>query len=107
MRILELRNYAQKNFNSILQNAEREIREEGWILADEDKSFEPTAFGHPSLRRRDMFYRRPWGDFLLILTDRAQEWYYVTEETAKSYARAALEPFARELLAKKWKQIRR
>ena len=103
---MELRNYAQKNLNSILQNAEREIREEGWVPAD-DEDFKPRLHNQPSLRRRDMFYRRPWGDFLLILTDRAQEWYYVTEETAKSYARAALEPFARELLAKKWKQIRR
>lgn len=103
VRILELRNYAEKNFNSIFENAEREIREEGWIPADDEK-FKADLNNQPYLIRRNMSYRRPWGDFLLILTQRAQDWYYVTQETAKSYARAALQPFVRDLLAKKWKE---
>jgi hypothetical protein len=36
VRILELRNYAEKNYNSILEAVEREIREEGWIRSDDD-----------------------------------------------------------------------
>jgi hypothetical protein len=54
-----------------------------------------------------MLYRRPWGDFLLTLIEQAQEDYYVTEATAKSYAEAALRPFGRELLNKKWRDPRR
>jgi hypothetical protein len=99
VRILELREYAKKNYDRILQNAEKEIREAGYVRTDErlTKLEEPSQ---PCLHRRGMWFRRPWGDFLLILTDLAMKWYYVTEETGKSYARIALEPFARELLPK-------
>jgi hypothetical protein len=51
-----------------------------------------------------MVYRRPWGDFFLTLVQQAQEDYYVTEETAKSYARLALLPFDRELRGRKWRK---
>jgi hypothetical protein len=102
VRILELRNYAEKNFNTILQNAVREIEDEGWVPAD-NESFKVTSINQPCLTRRGMSFRRSWGDFLLILTDRAQAWYYVTEETGKSYARAALQPFEKQLFARKWR----
>jgi hypothetical protein len=96
-RIVDLRDYAIRNFDSILQSAKREIRREGWIPAD-DEDFEPRLHNQPVLR--------PWGDFLLTLVQRAQEDYYVTEETAKSYARLPLQPSERELLGRKWRKPR-
>jgi hypothetical protein len=100
-RIAELRDYATRNFDSILQSAEREIRQEGWIPAD-GEDFQ--SYNQPRLTRRGMVYRRPWGDFFLTLIQQAQEDYYVTEETAKSYARLALLPFDRELRGRKWRK---
>jgi hypothetical protein len=105
-RILELRDYATRNFDDILLLAHREIREKGWVRADKE-NFKPATYNQPCLTRREMLYRRPWGDFLLILADRAQGDYYVTEATAKSYARAALKPFEEELLGEKWRDPRR
>lgn len=105
VRILELRSYAEKNFAAILQKAHKEILEEGWIPAD-NESFKADGINQPSIERRSMSYRRPWGDFLLIRAQRVQEWYYVTEEAAKSYPRAALQPLKRQLLAKKWRNPR-
>lgn len=100
-RITELRDYAQKHYNEILQRAEREIKAQGWV-PHPNPNFVPEVWNQPSLDRRGMSYRRPWADFLLIMIDRAQEDYYVSEETAKSYARIALRPFERELLGCKY-----
>jgi len=103
-RILELRQYAKENFTSILHEAEAEIKQLGWVPAEaDDPLVRGDMFYQPCLRRRDMLFRRPFGDFLLILMDIAQKKYYVTEATAKSYAKAALQPLEQELLTRKWK----
>jgi hypothetical protein len=102
-RIFELRKYAKENFTAILRSAEREIARLGWVPADDDPKVRTDTITQPCLRRRGMFYRRPWGDFLLTLMDIAQKRYYVTEATAKSYAKAALQPLEQELLTRKWK----
>ena len=102
-RILELQNYAKENFTAILQEAEIEIKQLGWVPADDDPLVSADTINQPCLMRRGMLYRRPWGDFLLALMDIAQKRYYVTDTTAKSYAKAALQPLEEELLTRKWK----
>jgi hypothetical protein len=95
-RIAELRDYARDHWNDIIQKADEEIREEGYVRVY-DKRLYPSKFMAPSLERRDTFYVRPYGDFLLLLMKLAEERYYVTEGTSKSYASAALAPFSKEL----------
>jgi hypothetical protein len=99
-RIAELREYARQNFNTIVNQADRDIRSLGWVKVD-DANFRPDRFESPVIERRDMGFTRPWGDFFLILTDYAVEHFYVTEATAKSYARVALKPFDSDFA--KWK----
>jgi hypothetical protein len=99
-RIAELREYARLNFNSILEGADKDIRSLGWERVD-DPNYRPDRFDSPMVERRDMGFIRPWGDFLLLLTDRAVEQYYVTEATAESYAKVALKPFLSDFA--KWK----
>jgi hypothetical protein len=102
-RILELRQYAKENFTAILHGAEREIAELGWVPADDDPTIRPDTINQPGVSRRGTKYRRPWGDFLLILWDIAQKRWLVTDATAKAYAKAALQPLEDELLTRKWK----
>ena len=95
-RIAELRDYARDHWNDIIQKADEEIREEGYVRVY-DKRLYPPKFMGPLLERRDTFYVRPYGDFLLLLMKLAEGRYYVTERTSKSYASAALAPFLKEL----------
>ncbi len=103
-RILELQRYAKDNYNTILREAEIEIKQLGWAPAEEDDPFiKVDTITQPCLQRRGTLYRRPWADFLLTIMDIAQRRYFVTEATAKSYAKAALQPLEAELLTRKWK----
>ncbi len=95
-RIAELREYATKNYNAIVERADNDIQSLGWIRVY-GTDFHPTSYDKPHIQRRDMFYSRPWGDFFLILIDYAQEHFYVTEATAKSYARIALKSLEDDL----------
>ena len=104
-RIAELRDYATKNFNPIVERADKDIRNLGWVRTYEP-DFKPTNFEKPAIQRRDMFYARPWGDFFLTLVDYAQEHFYVAEATAKSYARVALKPLEDDLDEWKYKEGR-
>lgn len=103
-RIAELREHARQNFNKIVEGADRDIRSLGWVRVT-DPSYHPNRLDRPDLERWDLFFARPWGDFFLILTDYAQEHFYVTEATAKSYARIALKPYEKDLF-ESWKYKR-
>ena len=88
-RIAELRDYALYHYSEIVRTAEREIIEEGW-KRNADANLVVTTDESPMLDVRGMSYRRPWGDFFWVLVKMAMQDYYVTEETAKSYAKIAL-----------------
>lgn len=100
-RIGELRDYARDNFNAMVERADKDIQSLGWIR-NYDSDFHPHNYDRPAIQRRDMFYPRPWGDFFLTLVDYSQEHFYVTDTTAKSYARVALKPFEKDLF-ENWK----
>jgi hypothetical protein len=101
--MLKLRAYVEENFDGILQKVEEEIQKEGWIPSD-NEDFEADATDQPCLVHGNVPYMRPWGDFVLILADIAQNWYQVREKTAISYAKAALRALERKLSAKKWRR---
>lgn len=103
-RIAELREYARQNFNTIVNQADKDIQSLGFEKID-DPDYLPDELDRPQLVRLDMYYVRPWGDFFLILVDFAVEHFYVTEATAKSYARVALKPFQGDFA--NWKYRRR
>jgi hypothetical protein len=72
--------YVEENFDDILQKAEEEIREDGWIPAD-NESWEADVTNQPCIVINKVSYPRPQGDFLLHLSRKAKEWFMVTEET--------------------------
>jgi len=96
-----MRDYATKNFNSVLQRAEEEMERDGWVK-DYDPTRVPRVWDSPSITVRGLVFRRPWGDFLWALVRYAMDNYYVTEATAKSYAKEALRPLENELLGRKY-----
>ncbi len=72
-RILELQKYAKENFTTILREADVEIKQLGWVPADDDPLVNADTINQPCLMRRGMLYRRPWADFLLTLMDNRPE----------------------------------
>lgn len=97
---MELHDFAVRHFDAILKEADKRMLEYGCRPAPADES---AKINTRDMRYPRIFgYIRPYGDFFFAIVERAEKDYYVTEATAKSYAKLALEPLENELRNRKY-----